>query len=161
MRSYRRVLAAIDIDRRGETVARQAWRIAQDEGARFALAHIADYGRGFESDHAPFLTPQEVEGKLEPVIRRRLTALAGQIGADGAAVLVGFGDAAAQLPALALNWQPDLLVVGLHAPHGLDDGRPLMVRSRFASLACDTLVLPAPRRRRRVMWGWAAKWLGA
>lgn len=161
MRTYRRVLAAIAMDRRGEAVARQAWTLARDHDAAFALAHVVDYGRGFEADAVPFLTPAEVEAKLEPIVRQRLAALAAQIGARDAAIKVVFGQPEDALPDLALAWQPDLVVTGRHAAHGLQDGKPLVVRDRFAALTCDTLVLPAQRPPRLLAWGWAARLLRA
>ncbi len=160
MTCYRRVLAAIDLDRRGEAVARQAWAMAEPNAACFALAHIVDYGRGLDSDHIPFLTPAEVEDKLAVIVRARLSALAARLGADDADILVGFGDPAESLRRLVLGWQPDVVVAGLQAPHGLVGGPPLPARNRFAAVQCDSVLLPRPPHPHRPIWGWAARLVG-
>lgn len=161
MTCYRRILAAIDLDGRGEAVARQAWAMAEPDVACFALAHIIDYGRGLDSDHVPFLTPAEVEEKLAAIVRDRLAGLARRLGADDAQLLVGFGDPAEGLRRLVLGWQPDVVVAGIHAPHGLIDGEPLEARDRFATVRCDTVVLPHGLHRRRPFWGWTGRLVGA
>jgi nucleotide-binding universal stress UspA family protein len=161
MTSYRRVLAAIELDQRGEAVARQGWALAEPQAARFALAHIVDYGRGFDSDHAPFLTPAEVEEKLTAIVGERLAALARRLGVPDAAILVGFGDKPAGLSKLALSWQPDLVIAGIQAPHGLVDGQPLEVQGTFSAAHCDVMLLPHVHPRPNPLRGWAARLTGA
>lgn len=160
MTCYRRVLAAIDLDRRGEAVAREAWAMAGPDAACFALAHVVDYGRGLDSDHVPFLTPAEVEEKLAAIVRDRLSTLARRLGAEDAVLLIEFGDQAAGLRRLVLGWQPDVVVAGVQAPHGLVDGQPLEARDRFAAVHCDTVLLPHAPHRPRPIWGWAARLVG-
>lgn len=160
MTCYRRVLAAIELDQRGEAVARQAWVMAERQAACFALAHVVDYGRGLDGEHAPFLTPAEVEEKLTAIVRERMEVLARRLGAVDAAILVGFGDKAQGLAKLALGWQPDLVVAGIQAPHGLADGRPLEARGSFAAVRSEVLLLPHARPRPGPLRGWAARLAG-
>lgn len=119
MRSHRRVLAIVDMGRSGREVARHAWDIAARQGARFAIGHVADWGTDLGCDDFSLLTPHEVEQRLEVVIERRLRAVANQIGAPEAATLVSFPAASRGIGELAGRWQPDLVVVGSGADHGL------------------------------------------
>lgn len=112
----RRVMAVADLDARGREVARQGWRIASVERAAFALLTVADWGVG-EDDFCPY-TPAELEAQLQPVLHGKLATLAGGLGAATAETRVAFTGAEFAVAA----WQPDLVVVGHHARHGLHDG---------------------------------------
>lgn len=160
MTCYRRVLAVIDLDRRGEAVARQAWALAEPQAACFALAHIVNYGPRVDDDHATFLTPAEIEGKLAGIVRERLAALSRHLGASEAALLVGFGDRAEGLHRLVLGWRPDVVVAGVQAPHGLVDGEPLEARDRLVTVKSDVILLPHAVHRPGPLSGWAARWVG-
>ncbi len=155
MQAYRRVLAVIDVDRRGESVARNAWELARRQGACLALGHVLDYGRGFDCDHAPFLTPEEVETKLTAIVRRHLAALARRLGAPDAACLVAGGPPEHGVATLAAGWQPDVVIVGAQAAHGLRDGVPLATAGAFSRVVCDVSVIPdAVRPALSARLGW-------
>lgn len=111
----RRVLAIVELGRHGREVARQAREIALGGQARLAIGHIADWEPGVE-DFCP-CTPRQVEARLAVVIERRLRSLATQIGSADATTLVSFSG----LGEMARSWQPDLVVVGRGAEHGLTD----------------------------------------
>ncbi|MBI5162601.1 MAG: universal stress protein [Magnetospirillum sp.] len=130
----RRVMAVVDLDSRGREVARRGWRIASVERASFALLTVADWGIG-EDDFCPY-TPAELEAQLEPVLHRKLARLAAALGAREAVTRVAFTGAGFAVAA----WQPDLVVVGAHARHGLADGP-----SEVAGWTCTVLAMDVGR----------------
>lgn len=162
MKPYRRVMAAIDVDEHGEAIAREGWEIARLHGAAFALAHVVNYGHGLDIDHFPFLTPGEVEAMLGGIVSRHLGAIARRLGADSPAVLIAFGKADRELPGLVLSWQPDLVVVGARAAHGLKGNEILEVEGDHSHVRTEALVIPVrrPARRRGIPWMWMARLVG-
>ena len=141
MPAYKRILALVDIGRNGEAVVRRAAPLAASCHAELAVAGIVDYAPGFECDHVPFRTPQQmrmaivrdVTGKLDEMVRR--------IGCR-AEVIVAADSERQAVADLSRSWRPDLVLVGSHAPHGLleaDSGNPgfdvLTVRAGKRGLA--------------------------
>ncbi|MEW5726227.1 MAG: hypothetical protein AB1918_00230, partial [Pseudomonadota bacterium] len=108
----RRVLAIVDLDAGGTFVARRAWELASGDGARFALAHVMDWGIGLEDGFSP-LTPGEIHDRLSVVVHRRLDRMAAGIGAAGrAATLATPWEGLGRMLA---GWQPDLVVASSRA----------------------------------------------
>lgn len=135
----RRVLAVVDLDPGGALVARRAWDLASYDGARFALAHLMDWGIGLEDGYSP-LTPAEVYARLAVVVTRRLDRMAAGIGAAGrattlAAPLPGFGR-------MLAGWQPDLVVASARAGLVIDG------HVEAEDWACDGLAVESPSLRR-------------
>jgi universal stress protein A len=125
MHAYHRILAAVDLSSRGEQVARRALHVSRLCGARLLVAHVVDHHTGFESDHVPFLTPQEIRAELAKVAGRRLEEMMERIGATEAQTRVETGPSGKAVAELAAGWQPDLVIVGSHAPHDLQGARRL------------------------------------
>jgi universal stress protein A len=123
-RRYTRILAVIDLGKRGEEVACRALEVARTYNAKLGVAHVLDYGAGFEDDHVPFLTPQQTEEKLTAVTRERLISVLERIGARDAEMHVTAGHSTRALARLVSEWGADLVVVGSHARHALDRSRP-------------------------------------
>ncbi|MEO5335820.1 MAG: universal stress protein [Magnetospirillum sp. WYHS-4] len=147
MKVYRRILAAIDIDRFGSDVAREAAKLARAQGAALALAHVIDYGRGLDCDHAPFLTPDETEKRLRAEVNLRMAQLALGLGIPDASRLIACGRPCQEVFTLALGWQPELIVVGDRAAHGLGEGGTFFAANAFSRVRADIRVIPQPRQR--------------
>ncbi len=141
MRTHRRILAMVDIDSRGRETARHAWAMAQAREARFALGHVVDWGLDLGADDYSPQTPRQIEERLGIVVRRMLSAIATQIGARDASLLVTFPGIDRGVAELARGWQPDLVVAAAGNDHGLS-GRP---RLAVRGWTCDAVVIDLPR----------------
>ena len=145
MLTYKRIMTAIDLGDRGIQVARRALHLARSCGAELLICHVVDYTPGFESDHYPFLTPQEMMQTLATTTRETLDAILDSIGAHDAQARVAVGRARDAVIELAEEWRADLVVVGSHATYGLSDrrGRPTGAAS---GQEFDVLTLQTERR---------------
>ena len=142
MRSYRRILGLIDLSANGETVARRALQMARVHNAALGVAVVVDYTPGFESDHVPFRTPQEMRDAMVKDVRGKLEGLIDNIGAAGAEAIVVAAPAGKAIAEIAASWQPDLVLVGSQSPHGLHDPARLKLGSE---LPFDVLVVQMGR----------------
>lgn len=140
MPAYRRIMALVDVGANGETVARRAAQMALAHNAALAVASIVDYAPGFESDHIPFRTPQELREAIARDVAGKLDKLVSRIGLGGAEVIVATGETDKATADLAHSWRPDLVLVGSHAPQGLDAPPKAMVR-RDGRLPFDLLIV--------------------
>jgi nucleotide-binding universal stress UspA family protein len=143
METYRRILAAVDLDAHTELVLQRAWRLARRFEAALLVLHVVDYHAGFESDHCAALTGPQLNAALAKAAEQHLQALLERIGARGVEVRAVVGEPKQVCRALAAAWRPDLAVVGTHATHGL--------RQRRQELPFDVLIVqleaaPAPAR---------------
>lgn len=121
MRSYRRVLALVAITADSEAVARRAAQLSRFHGATLALAAVVDYAPGFESDHVPFMTPEQMRKAIVGDVRGKLDRLLAGIEYDGGCeIIVACGGERDLVGQLTRSWLPDLVVVGSRAPHGMD-----------------------------------------
>lgn len=121
MRSYRRVLALVAITADSEAVARRAAQLSRFHGAALALAAVVDYASGFECDHVPFMTPEQMREAIVGDVRGNLDRLLAGIEYDGGCeIIVACGGERDLVGQLTRSWRPDLVVVGSRAPHGMD-----------------------------------------
>jgi nucleotide-binding universal stress UspA family protein len=141
--TYRRILAAVDLDAHTELVLQRAWRLARRFEAALLVLHVVDDHAGFESDHGASLTGPQLNASLAKEAERRLHSLLERVGAPGVEVRAVVGEPKQACLELAAAWRPDLAVVGTHATHGL--------RRRRQELPFDVLIVqlenaPAPAR---------------
>lgn len=120
MTTYRRVLALVALNGDAEAVAARALQLSRSYNATLALAAVVDYSPGFECDHVPFMTPAQLRQATIRDVTERLDALVNNIGARGAEIIVAGGREQEAIDDIARSWQPDLVLVGARAPHGLD-----------------------------------------
>ena len=120
MSTYKRILALVALNSDSATVARRAVQMARSYGATLALAAVVDYTPGFESDHVPFLTPDEMRQATVRDMRERLQQMMTEVGAGGCEIIVGCGSEQEVVAELTRSWRPDLVLVGMHARHGLE-----------------------------------------
>ncbi|MFP4611276.1 MAG: universal stress protein, partial [Thiohalophilus sp.] len=111
MNGYRRILVPIELDRKGETTVRRAHRIANALGAEMVVVSPVYYQTGFESDHVPFMTPQQLMQQTADMMQQRLEELLLRAGAGEVAGRVLIGKPAKIIPEFARQWQPDLIVL--------------------------------------------------
>jgi len=141
MGAYKRILALVSLNGDSATVAKRAAQFSRTYGATLALASVVDYTPGFESDHVPFLTPEEMRQAIVRDMRERLQQMMTEVGAGGCEIIVGCGSEQEVVFELTRSWRPDLVLVGSHARHGLEQnsGRAaydvLTVQSNRPSLA--------------------------
>ena len=120
MSTYKRILALVAFNSGSEAVARRAVQLARSYGATLALAAVVDYTAGFESDHVPFLTPGEMRLAIARDLREKLDQMMTEVGAGGCEIIVGCGSEKEVVAELTGSWRPDLVLVGSHARHGLE-----------------------------------------
>lgn len=140
MRSYRRILSVVDLSGNGAAVIRRAWQMAQLYNASLAVASVVDYTPGFECDHVPFRTPEEMRSAIVRDVSEKLDRLVGEAGAGRAELIVAAGSEKKVVTDLLRSWQPDLVLVGSHAPHGLEAPESLKV-TRNGQLPFDVLTV--------------------
>ncbi len=120
MSTYKRILALVALNSDSATVAKRAVQLSRAYGATLALAAVVDYTPGFESDHVPFLTPDEMRQAIVRDMRERLQQMMTDVGAGGCEIIVGCGSEREVVSELTRSWRPDLVLVGSHARHGLE-----------------------------------------
>lgn len=120
MSTYKRILALVALNGDSAAVAKRAVQLSRAYGATLALASVVDYTPGFESDHVPFLTPGEMRQFIVRDLREKLDQMMTEIGAGGCEIIVGCGSEKEVVSELTRSWRPDLVLVGSHARHGLD-----------------------------------------
>lgn len=134
----KRILAVPALDWGDHALAEYAWALAQARGAKLAFGHVAEWepGLGFES----YLTPAEVEKKLEEIVRRKLADLADEVGATDVETLAAFPGGDRGIADLARAWKPDLVIVPSNKSHDLSGGGRLVVRD----WECDAVIFRVP-----------------
>lgn len=144
MRSYRRILSLVDLTQNGESVARRALQLARMYNAALALSVIVDYTPGFESDHVPFRTPLEMRDAIIRDVRGKLDDIIATIGAAGAEAVVVAAPMDRAMAEIARVWQPDLVLLGSHAPRILQQAAASDFGGR-AKLPFDVLTVQVGR----------------
>jgi SulP family sulfate permease len=134
----KRILAVFALDFGDHDLAQYAWNLAQKLDAKLAFGHVAEWepGFGFEG----YLTPAEVEKKLDEVVRRKLKDLAGEVGASEVETLAAFPGWDRGVADLARAWKPDLVIVPSNKDHDLSGGGRLVVRD----WECDAVIHRVP-----------------
>ena len=118
MKQCKNILCVIDPDARGEQVLRLAWEHARRHSAALLTAHVVDYHTGFESDHAPFMSPTELATGLAQAASERIRAMLDKIHPSGN-LWVEVGPARQTVVELANECGAELVIVGSHSPFGL------------------------------------------
>ncbi len=134
----RRILAVVALDYGDHDLARYASALAQSLGAKLAFGHVAEWepGFGFEG----YLTPAEVEKKLEAVVHKKLDDLAAEVGAADVETFAAFPGWDRGIADLVRDWKPDLVVVPSNKDHDLSGGGRLVVRD----WECDAVIFRVP-----------------
>ncbi|MGD8407143.1 MAG: universal stress protein [Thiohalophilus sp.] len=119
MNSYRRILAPVELDRKGEMTVRRAHAIARSLNAELVVVSPLYHHTGFESDHVPFLTPQQLMQQTAVMMQQRLDDLMLRAGAGDVAARILTGKPVKIIPEFARQWRPDLIVLTEGRNYGL------------------------------------------
>ena len=154
MPAYRRIVCAIEPSRRNLDLLHRAFSFARKAHAELAVAAVVDYQPGFESDHYPFLTPNQVREQTLQHVSDTLSAMVAEVRSGPAEILVADGDTYRTLVDMAASWRADLVIVGSNATMGLLDKRGLPWGEReplsFDVLALETRSSPLERAGRLI-----------
>lgn len=148
MNQIRRILCVIDPDARGEQVLRLAATHAQRTGAELMTAHVVDYHTGFESSHAPFLSPTQVNAELAGAAFRRIQAMLHKIN-PASKLRIEVGPPRETVIEMATEYGADLVIVGAHSPFGL---RTTQARSAPDQFPFEVLTVHAKRAWNLMHW---------
>ncbi|KAF0118666.1 MAG: hypothetical protein FD149_522 [Rhodospirillaceae bacterium] len=130
-----RLLAVIDPNERGAAVARQAWQLAMAHGGSVVVATVVDDAPpGFETDHWPFLPPDEREARSMALVRQQLRQLMVRHHLDGLQQRVVVGQPRQAVADLTVRLRSDAVIVGRSAWLALD----------ATAVGCAVVVVPTP-----------------
>ncbi|MFB9884886.1 universal stress protein [Balneatrix alpica] len=118
MRTYEKILVAIDLSDEASQVANKAATIAKNSGAQLTLLHVIEplsfaYGGDVPMD----LTG--IQNQLEEHAYKRLSSFVEQLAVPPAQTLVTSGHTESEIHRIAEEHGCDLIVVGSHGRHGL------------------------------------------
>ncbi len=147
MAEYQHILYATDLSDYALPVGQRAIDVVRRNNAKLTLLHVVqekDVGAGLE---ATTPIPGETDGPLVQEMRRRLAALAEQLGmGEAEQVIVTSNSRGKQIRHVAQERGVDLIVVGSHGRHGLSllwhDSTPNTV---MHGATCDVLAVYIPR----------------
>lgn len=141
MKSYRRILALIDIPPKGGAIVPRVLALARANQAELMVATIIDLDTGFESDHVPFMTPSQLRERTAQDIRRRLDLMLARLGAPGIEARVLTGKPNLAVAELSEEWQPDLIVGAPRETAAIQKTSSLPPFAMPQPLPCDVLTL--------------------
>jgi nucleotide-binding universal stress UspA family protein len=121
-RSYRRILAWVELDQSGEAVARRALHMARMTRSRLVLFHAIQPDLNV-ADGYPAPSRESLKQHFESAAVARLTQLANRLGAAEAECQASYGAPAQAFSAYAEQWTPDLVVVSTNDTRYISDGR--------------------------------------
>ena len=146
MPTYQKILCLTDTSFQGERVVQRALQMARMNNATLAVATIIDYAPGYDSCHAPFLTPQQVQKSLIKEFTAKLDRMLEKAGGPGIETIVAMGEEKPTVRDLLQSWDPELVIVGSHAAFGFDHSQSLFGQ-HSAPRAFDTLVVQMEQPR--------------
>jgi hypothetical protein len=106
------VMVAVDINTKAASLIRRAARLAGTTGLRLLVVHLIEHHSGFESDHVPFLTPEQMRLEMARTAHDGLMRLVQSLGLPDAEVLVVPAWLRQGLAELVLEQQARYLVTG-------------------------------------------------
>jgi nucleotide-binding universal stress UspA family protein len=120
MLNYQRILAVVDLSAASAAIIRRALQLARQHQAKLRVVSIVEHDTGFESDHIPFLTPQQLREATARQQSEKLDLLLARLGAPGVeAEVLAAESARLALSELLGEWRPDMMVVGSRGSYGL------------------------------------------
>ena len=148
MSSYRKILLAIDLTGNSHAVSRRAIEVAERFGASLSLLHVVEYVP-VEPMGEAILPAVQVEEELVENARRRLDALAGELGLPDAERQVEVGNIKAEVVRVAREQGADLIVLGSRERHGLAILINLTEDAVLHAAPCDVLAVRLHKRDAR------------
>jgi universal stress protein A len=141
---YRRVLLVVDLTEDSVAIGRRTQALAAALGAEVELLHVVEFVP-VEPLGETLMPAVQIEEELLESGRRRLTALATELGLSGAPCRVESGNVKAEIVRVARERQADLIVLGSRERHGLSILVNLTEDTVLHAAPCDVLAMRAGR----------------
>jgi len=141
---YRRVLLVVDLTDDSVAIGRRTQALAAALGAEVELLHVVEFVP-VEPMGETLMPSVQIEEELLESGRRRLAALAADLGLAGAACRVESGNVKAEIVRVARERQADLIVLGSRERHGLSILVNLTEDTVLHAAPCDVLAMRAGR----------------
>jgi universal stress protein A len=138
--AYRRVLLVVDLTEDSLAIARRAQALAGALQARMELLHVVEFVP-VEPMGESLLPAVQVEEDLRHSARRRLKALATELGVPAADCHVETGNVKAEIVRVAREHQSDLIILGSRERHGLSILVNLTEDTVLHAAPCDVLAM--------------------
>ena len=131
---YRQILLVVDLTQDSLAIARRAQELAERCGAQMELLHVVEFV-SVDPLGETLMPAVQMEDELIENARKRLVALAAQLGIAESACRVENGNVKAEIMRVARERHADLIVLGSRERHG---------PSVFVNLTEDTVLHAAP-----------------
>jgi nucleotide-binding universal stress UspA family protein len=143
MPNHPTIIAAVDLDSRACGVIDHAAKLAALCQGDLLVVHVVDYEGGYESDHIPHHSPQQV---LSDMVRHARASLVGlvhhlDLPTSPVEIRVESGPTASTLIALAATIRPRYVLVG-HSRWGLLSPTSGLASTLESQAGCELLVVP-------------------
>lgn len=153
------LVVAVDLDRHAENTIRRAASVARFSGLALVVAHVVEHDTGCESDHVPFLTPQELRARMARQARAWLLGAVHHLGLESAEIVAVAGTLPDTLAEVAAARQARYIVTGPLRWGALSRLATLSGHACLAELRCEILHLGRDRNvPRPTMARWANRW---
>jgi universal stress protein A len=115
---YRRILLVVDLTEDSLQIGRSAGDLAKTLGAELELLHVVEF-MPVEPMGETLMPAVRIEEELLVRARRRIAALAAELGLPGAPRHIESGNVKAEVVRVARERRVDLIVLGSRERHGL------------------------------------------
>lgn len=154
------LIAAVDLSPSAEGIIRRAARLAALCQAHLTLFHAVDFHAGYETDHVPCRTPDEVRIQMRRHARAWLLGLAYCLDVGEVEILVRAGRVRDELIGLAEERQARYILTGTSRWGPLSPLAGLARDPRLVALGCDLLIMrDKGGRLERTLFNWLGRWL--
>jgi len=154
------LIVAVDLDRHVESIIRRAANVARFGNLPLMVVHVVEHDCGFETDHIPFRTPDELRATMAREARAWLLGVVHHLGLPDTEVVTRSGNLPDVLADLAVARRARYVVTGSPAWGALSRLASLANDSRLAAIRCDLLHMgndkANPGQR---LASWAGRWL--
>ena len=140
MAVYRRILLVVDLTEDSVGVGRKTRTLADALGAEIEMLHVVEF-IPVEPMGETLMPAVQMEEELLDSARRRLAALAAELGLAGNACRVESGSVKAEIVRVARERQADLIVLGSRERHGLSILVNLTEDTVLHASPCDVLAM--------------------
>jgi universal stress protein A len=137
---YRHLLAAVELDEKGDRVLLRARELARMFGARLSVLHVVEYV-AVDTGEALMAAPPDLTQQLLDQARTRLVQLCERCEVPASAAQVTSGGVTGEIMALARSLSIDLIVVGHHPRRGLSAWFSHTEQDVVQRAPCDVLAM--------------------
>lgn len=120
MSCYKHILLAVDYTEYGQSVAKKAKQLAQENKAILSIIHVLDDISLAEASFGPIIPFDDVlVEQLFAAAKKRLEKFSNELGIKSERQWLEMGNAKLEIVRVAEENDVDLIVVGSHGRHGL------------------------------------------